>query len=129
MAVLDWLLDSDPSIRWQALRDLTGAPVETVAAERTRVATDGRGARLLALRGEDGQWAGGAYFPGHLTGPAGGTLCAPCGSSTGPTARRADGGAAPRTTRYGSASGERLQPGDHLPERRRGVDLDGGGGP
>lgn len=63
MTVLDWLLDSDPSIRWQALRDLSGAPADVVAAERRRVATEGWGARLLALRGEDGQWAGGAYFP------------------------------------------------------------------
>lgn len=63
MTVLDWLLGSDPSIRWQALRDLAGAPADVVAAERRRVAADGWGARLLALRGEDGQWAGGAYFP------------------------------------------------------------------
>lgn len=66
MTVLDWLLDSDPSIRWQALRDLAGAPAEVVAAERGRVATDGWGARLLALQGEDGQWAGGAYFPAQI---------------------------------------------------------------
>jgi hypothetical protein len=61
--VLDWLLDSDPAIRWQALRDLAGAPAEEIAAERARVATEGSGARLLALEGEDGQWAGGALFP------------------------------------------------------------------
>jgi len=64
MAVLDWLLDSDPSIRWQVLRDLVDAPAEVVAAERARVATEGRGARLLALQGEDGQWERGALFPG-----------------------------------------------------------------
>jgi hypothetical protein len=63
MAVLDWLLDSDPAIRWQVLRDLVHAPAEVVAAERERVATEGWGARLLALQGEDGQWAGGACFP------------------------------------------------------------------
>ena len=63
MAVLDWLLDSDPAIRWQVLRDLVQAPAEVVAAERARVATEGWGARLLALQGEDGQWAGGACFP------------------------------------------------------------------
>jgi hypothetical protein len=60
---VDWLLDSDPAIRWQVLRDLVQAPAEVVAAERTRVATEGWGARLLALQGEDGQWAGGACFP------------------------------------------------------------------
>ncbi len=63
MAVEDWLLDSDPAIRWQVLRDLLDAPAEIVAAERARVATDGWGARLLALQGADGQWAGGACFP------------------------------------------------------------------
>ena len=63
MIVLDWLLDSDPAIRWQVLRDLVHAPSEVVTAERARVATEGWGARLLALQGEDGQWAGGACFP------------------------------------------------------------------
>jgi hypothetical protein len=61
--VLDWLLDSDPAIRWQVLRDLADAPADVVAAERARIATDGWGARLLALQGDDGQWAGGACFP------------------------------------------------------------------
>ena len=63
MPVLDWLLDSDPAIRWQVLRDLVHAPAEVVAAERTRVVNEGWGARLLALQGEDGQWAAGACFP------------------------------------------------------------------
>jgi hypothetical protein len=64
MTVLDWLLDSDPAIRWQVLRDLVDAPAAAVAAERSRVATEGWGASLLALQGDDGQWAGGACFPG-----------------------------------------------------------------
>jgi hypothetical protein len=63
MALLDWMLDSDPSIRWQVLRDLADAPPEVVAAERTRTAAQGWGAQLLALQGEDGQWDGGACFP------------------------------------------------------------------
>jgi hypothetical protein len=63
MIVLDWMLDADPSIRWQALRDLADAPAEVVAAERARVATEGWGARLLALQGDDGLWEGGALFP------------------------------------------------------------------
>ena len=63
MDVLDWLLDTDPAIRWQVLRDLADAPADTVAAERARVATEGWGARLLALQGDDGQWEGGALFP------------------------------------------------------------------
>jgi hypothetical protein len=59
----DWLLDSDPAIRWQVLRDLVDAPPASWLRERARVATEGWGARLLALQGEDGQWAGGACFP------------------------------------------------------------------
>lgn len=61
--VVEWLLDSDPSIRWQVMRDLTDAPAEEVAAERARVAHEGWGARLLALQPADGSWGGGAYFP------------------------------------------------------------------
>lgn len=56
MSVLDWLLDSDPAVRWQALRDLADTTAESVA-------TQGCGARLLAQQGEDGQWAGGVLFP------------------------------------------------------------------
>src|SRR5678815_3102175 len=68
MHVLDWLLDSDPAIRWQVLRDLVDAPPDIVAAERSQVATEGWGARLLALQGDDGQWAGGACFPARSFG-------------------------------------------------------------
>jgi hypothetical protein len=63
MSALDWLLDADPAIRWQAMRDLTDAPADKVAAERARVATEGWGARLLALRREDGQWDTGTPEP------------------------------------------------------------------
>lgn len=63
MEVLDWLLDSDPSIRWQVLRDLKDAAPAEVNAERARVAVHGWGARLLALQGSDGQWDGGTYYP------------------------------------------------------------------
>jgi hypothetical protein len=58
MTVIDWLLDSDPSTRWQVMGDLLDAPADEVAAERARVATEGWGARLLALQGPDGRWAG-----------------------------------------------------------------------
>ncbi len=61
--VLDWLLDSDPAIRWQAMRDLLDSPEPEWSTERARVETDGWGAQLLAVQDEDGQWAGGAYFP------------------------------------------------------------------
>ena len=64
MTVIDWLLDSDPSVRWQVMRDLTDAPAEEVAAERARVATEGAGARLLALQAADGRWGGAAWNRG-----------------------------------------------------------------
>jgi len=63
MNALDWLLAVDPAIRWQAMRDLTDAPADQVAAERARVATEGWAARLLALRREDGQWDTGTPGP------------------------------------------------------------------
>lgn len=62
--MLEWLLDSDPSIRWQVLRDLTDAPAEEVAAERARIATEGFCAQLLALQEPDGQWGGAAWNHG-----------------------------------------------------------------
>jgi hypothetical protein len=62
--VIEWLLDSDPSIRWQVMRDLTSSPAEEVAAERPRVATEGAGARLLSLQAADGRWGGAAWNRG-----------------------------------------------------------------
>src|SRR5216683_2415994 len=56
MDVLDWLMDSDPAIRWQVMRDLADTAEDKVAAERARVATEGWGARLLALQRQDGHW-------------------------------------------------------------------------
>jgi hypothetical protein len=64
MDVLAYLLDSDPAIRWQVMRDLTDAPEAEVAAERSRVAVEGWGGRLLAEQAEDGLWDGGTYRPG-----------------------------------------------------------------
>lgn len=66
MSVTEWLLESDPAVRWQVMRDLNDQPEEAVA-ERARVATEGWGARLLAVQGEDGQWAGGANFPSSFS--------------------------------------------------------------
>jgi len=59
-----WLLDPDPSIRWQVLHDLIDAPAEDIATERAKVVTDGWGARLLALQSPDGQWGGTAWNRG-----------------------------------------------------------------
>ena len=67
MSAIDWLLASDPAIRWQAMRDLTDAPADQVAAERARVATEGWGARLLALRRKDGLWDIGTPEPEFIS--------------------------------------------------------------
>jgi hypothetical protein len=55
-SVVRWLLQSDPSIRWQVLRDLTDAPENDIATERSRIASEGWGARLLGLQTSDGHW-------------------------------------------------------------------------
>ncbi|SDX76482.1 hypothetical protein SAMN05421504_103756 [Amycolatopsis xylanica] len=60
-ALIAWLRDSDPALRWQVERDLLHEPAWQ--ATRARVATEGFGARLLALQDPDGRWAGGAFFP------------------------------------------------------------------
>ena len=57
-AHLKWLLDSDPAIRWQAMRDLTGEAPNAIAAERSRVASEGWGAQLLAHQSPAGHWGG-----------------------------------------------------------------------
>lgn len=62
--VIEWLLDSDPSLRWQVMRDLLGAPFEEVQAERERVAAEGAGAKLLALQAGDGRWSSAAWNRG-----------------------------------------------------------------
>jgi hypothetical protein len=60
----DWMLNTDPALRWQVERDLVGTDPEIWQATRARIATEGMGAELLSHQDPDGQWAGGAYFPG-----------------------------------------------------------------
>lgn len=66
-AVLEWLLDSDPMLRWQVQRDLAGEPEAVWQATRASIATTGDGAELLSHQDPDGQWAGGAFFPAAMT--------------------------------------------------------------
>src|SRR6185436_5103241 len=101
-SVLRWLLDSDPSIRWQTMRDLTGAPAAEVAAARARVATEGAGARLLALQGADGSWAGAAWNRGWDSTMHALTLLRELGlDPSSPEARRAVGLVRDRVTWQG----------------------------
>ena len=62
-STVDWLLEGDPAIRWQTMRDLTGAPSSEVERERAKIARAGWGKRLLGLQDEDGNWGGGLYSP------------------------------------------------------------------
>ena len=66
--VSDWLLDSDPALRWQVERDLLGAEEASWQATRARVNHEGFGAQLLSRQDPDGQWAGGAFFPADFGG-------------------------------------------------------------
>jgi hypothetical protein len=56
MDVIEWLLASDPAIRWQTMRDLTQADAATIATERARVTHEGIAAEILARQGPDGAW-------------------------------------------------------------------------
>ncbi len=60
-AHIQWLLDSDPAIRWQVMKDLTGEAPDAIAAERARVATEGWGAELLSRQSPNGSWTGGQW--------------------------------------------------------------------
>lgn len=60
---IEWLMQGDPAIRWQTLRDLLGAPPAEWRAERERTLAEGWGARLLALQEPGGGWGGGVYSP------------------------------------------------------------------
>jgi hypothetical protein len=55
-AHLKWLLDSDPAIRWQVMRDLTGESPKAIQAQRSRVAAEGWGAQLLSRQSAAGKW-------------------------------------------------------------------------
>src|SRR5690242_13318677 len=67
--VIQWLLNGDPAIRWQVLRDLVGAAEPTVERERRKVAREGWGIRLLTKQDPEGTWAGGLASDGGLYSP------------------------------------------------------------
>ena len=60
---IDWLLQGDPSIRWQVMRDLLKEPPEIYEKERAQVKAQGWGRRLLSRQDAGGTWAGGIYNP------------------------------------------------------------------
>ena len=67
MTVIEWLLDSDPAVRWQVMCDLMDEPNDIVAAERSKVASEGWAAGLLAQQGQDGYWSNGDSNPEWVT--------------------------------------------------------------
>ena len=62
-STIKWLLQGDPAIRWQTLRDLEGASKKTFSDERKLVTKKGWGARLLKLQKPSGGWGEGIYSP------------------------------------------------------------------
>ena len=58
---LDWLLEGDPSVAWQAQRDLIDD--QRWPETRARVTGEGWGRRLLEAQDPDGRWAQGLYTP------------------------------------------------------------------
>jgi hypothetical protein len=61
--LISWLLDGDPAIRWQTMRDLQGVPEKNWKPEQRRTLEAGWGTQLLALQAPDGRWGGGIYSP------------------------------------------------------------------
>ncbi len=61
--IISWLLEGDPSIRWQVQRDLLNVSPAKYESERKKIAKEGWGARLLALQESNGHWSGGIYSP------------------------------------------------------------------
>jgi hypothetical protein len=62
--VIQWLLDGDPSIRWQTMRDLLRTDESAFERERRKISRDGWGARLLAKQNAAGTWARGRSSDG-----------------------------------------------------------------
>lgn len=62
-AIIDWLLEGDPAIRWQTQRDLLDASPRRWRAEQSRTATSGWCAQYLAKQDHSGGWGGGLYSP------------------------------------------------------------------
>lgn len=60
-SVIDWLLEGDPAIRWQVMRDLLDAPVAAWEQERRRTLETGWVAELLGQQGPDGEWPQGRW--------------------------------------------------------------------
>ncbi|MBL8101722.1 MAG: terpene cyclase/mutase family protein [Anaerolineales bacterium] len=65
--IISWLLEGDPSIRWQVQRDLLKLSPAKYETERKKIAKEGWGKRLLDLQDSDGRWGGGMYGPKFIS--------------------------------------------------------------
>ena len=61
--VIGWLMEGDPSVRWQTERDLMNRETSRYESTRNRITSDGWGKRLLDLQDPSGTWGGGLYGP------------------------------------------------------------------
>jgi hypothetical protein len=61
-SIYQWLMEGDPSIRWQVMRDLLGYDDRAIAEEREKVAAQGWGAKLLSYQNASGRWGGQLYW-------------------------------------------------------------------
>jgi hypothetical protein len=68
-STIQWLLEADPAIRWQTLRDLVGASKQTIDRERKRIELEGWGARILAEQDRSGKWEAGNSIDSGLYTP------------------------------------------------------------
>ncbi|MFQ6605418.1 MAG: hypothetical protein ACE5D8_07670 [Fidelibacterota bacterium] len=60
---IKWLLEGDPSIRYQTLKDLLKASVEDISKERQRILREGWGKQFMDLQEENGTWSNALYSP------------------------------------------------------------------
>jgi hypothetical protein len=60
---IEWLLEGDPSIRYQTLRDLINANDKYINQERQKILQKGWGRLFMDLQEENGTWSNALYSP------------------------------------------------------------------
>jgi hypothetical protein len=59
--ITEWLMNGDPSIRWQVMRDLLCNSENKCEIERKKISVKGWGEKLLLKQDIEGMWAGSLY--------------------------------------------------------------------
>ncbi|MHA2239785.1 MAG: hypothetical protein ACXAB2_15700 [Candidatus Hodarchaeales archaeon] len=62
-SVIEWLLEGDPAIRWQTMRDLSRSPREDIIKERSKIEIEGWGKKLMEFQDPAGTWNNSFYSP------------------------------------------------------------------